>query len=89
MATSVLPKPTSPQTMRSMGCPLQVRQNFANRFSLVGSLFEGKRVSKSLVLQLAQRQCETGAAFAAGVEVQQFRCDIADLLCRAALARAH
>ena len=63
IATSVLPKPTSPQTMRSIGRALpRSASTLADRFGLVRGLLEREGVGEGLVVVFVGRQRQCPAA---------------------------
>ena len=87
MATSVLPKPTSPHTTRSMGFSLArscSTWRMASAWSAVSS--NGKAARERLVFQLALRQGRAALRLALRVQVEQLGGDVADLV-GGALAR--
>ena len=87
-ATSVLPKPTSPQTTRSIGLPERMSAStasIASCWSIVSS--NGNAASKARYAFSSNAMRPAFAGGAARVEVEQFRGDVAHALGRAA-ARA-
>ena len=82
-ATSVLPKPTSPHTRRSIGLPARhVRDHRVDRRGLVGRLLEAEAVGERLVVVRLERERVALARRALRVEVEQLGGGVAHLLRR-------
>ena len=83
-ATSVLPKPTSPQTRRSIGLPRRRScDHRVDRRLLVGRLLEAEAVGERLVVVRLEREGVALARRALRVQVQQLGGGVAHLLRRA------